>query len=494
MKKILSLLFLAGTMVFAISCGDEETPDAPSVTAPVGVTGVEAAEDVELTFTVSAPGGFKAATVEATGGDAVVTTSPAAGATTGDVVVTFTAGLTEGAGAVTVTITDDSDQSANATAIVDISSTVRITGNITEDDTWETGKIYILGGRIIVVDGATLTIQPGVVVKGEAGTGANASALVVARGGMLMAEGTASAPIIFTSVADEIEPGMIESPNLEPDVDGLWGGVLILGRAPISVSTNESANQIEGIPASDQNGLYGGDNAADNSGVIKYISIRHGGANIGEGNEINGLTLGGVGSGTVIENVEVIGNQDDGIEWFGGTVNVKNALVWNSGDDALDTDQAWSGTMDNFIIITGDATDHALELDGPEGTFLDAHTLINGSVKGNAVSELGDLRDGMRGNLENIYFFGFADPATTSGRGDFSLSGDVTLANFASGALTFANLEVTLADGVSLTTVFRNGTAVHATAVAAGANTVGADASAFTGWTWAAAAGELADF
>ena len=84
--------------------------------------------------------------------------------------------------------------------------------------------------------------------------------------------------------------------------------------------------QIEGIPASDLNGLYGGTEATDNSGVLKYISIRHGGANIGEGNEINGLTLGGVGSGTTIENIEIVANDDDGIEWFGGTVNVKNGL------------------------------------------------------------------------------------------------------------------------------------------------------------------------
>jgi hypothetical protein len=96
-----------------------------------------------------------------------------------------------------------------------------------------------------------------------------------------------------------------------------------VGNAPISADA--SAVQIEGIPPSDQNGLYGGDNPADDSGIIRYISIRHGGANIGEGNEINGLTLGGVGSGTIIEYVEVVANQDDGIEWFGGTVSVKNA-------------------------------------------------------------------------------------------------------------------------------------------------------------------------
>src|SRR5690606_2619387 len=142
------------------------------------------------------------------------------------------------------------------------------------------------------------------------------------------------------------------------------------------------------------NGLYGGTNAADNSGVIKYVSIRHGGANIGEGNEINGLTLGGVGSGTVVEYVEVIANQDDGVEFFGGSVNASNIVVWNAGDDAIDTDQAWSGTLNNFAIICGGDTDHALEVDGPEGTLLAGHTVQNGTISGADASELGDFREG----------------------------------------------------------------------------------------------------
>ncbi|MCE7058101.1 hypothetical protein LZF95_25690 [Algoriphagus sp. AGSA1] len=371
---------------------------------------------------------------------------------------------------------------------------LRVDSNITSNTTWETGKTYVLGGRIAVTSGNTLTIQPGVIVKGEVGSGSNATALIIARGAKIDAQGTASSPIIFTTVADEITPGQIASPNLESDLSGLWGGLIVLGNAKASLAGDVTETQIEGIPPSDTNGLYGGSDDEDNSGIIKYISIRHGGANIGEGNEINGLTLGGVGSGTVIENVEVIANQDDGIEWFGGSVNVKNAIVWNAGDDGLDTDQAWSGTMDNFIVICGGETDHALEIDGPEGSFNAGHTLINGTVLGSSVAELGDFRDGARGTFENIYFTGFPNPATTDGRGDFSLSGDKTLATFADGALKFANLEITLAEGVTLADVFKNGTAAHATSVAAGANTVGADKSAFaSSWSWAAAAGAIAD-
>jgi len=370
---------------------------------------------------------------------------------------------------------------------------VVINSNITTNTTWVTGKVYTLSGRISVIAGVTLTIQPGVIVKGEVGTGSNATALVIARGAKINAVGTASSPIIFTTVADEILPGQIASPNLDPVLSGLWGGLIILGNAKGSFAGDVKEIQIEGIPPSDTNGLYGGDNNEDNSGTLKYISIRHGGANIGEGNEINGLTLGGVGSGTVIENVEIIGNQDDGIEWFGGTVNVKNALVWNAGDDGIDTDQGWAGTLDNFIVITGGETDHALEVDGPEGSAIAGHTIKNGTVKGNNVSEFGDFRDGARGTFENIYFFGFADPATTNGRGDLSLSGDKTLANFTDGSLKFLKLEASLAPGVALTTVFRNGTSAAATAVAVGANTVGANKAPFASWTWASVAGQLTD-
>ena len=328
----------------------------------------------------------------------------------------------------------------------------------------------------------TLTIEPGVVIKGEAGTGANATALLIARGATLMANGEASRPIIFTSVADEITPenilaGQFESPNLEPTVNGLWGGLIVLGNATISASNANgdiSEVQIEGIPTSDPNGLYGGADDTDNSGIIRYVSIRHGGANIGSGNEINGLTLGGVGSGTVIENIEVVGNQDDGIEWFGGTVNVTNALVWNAGDDGLDTDQAWSGTVDNFIVVT--VSGHSFELDGPEGTFAVGHTIQNGSVIASDAdrqsADLINVDDNSIVNLRNIFITGI-DAGQQINR--------VTAAG-----VTFENilLNVDQADLASHV----NGT------VPAGVSTgtmPQADATVFS-WTWASRAGGLA--
>jgi len=350
-----------------------------------------------------------------------------------------------------------------------------ITADITQNTTWTTGKTYVLGARIAVLSGVTLTIQPGVIVKGEAGTGANATALIIARGGKIMAEGTATQPIIFTSVADEIAPGQIASPNLDPDLNGLWGGLLILGNAPISADAE--AVQIEGIPPSDQNGLYGGTNAADNSGVLRYVSIRHGGANIGEGNEINGLTLGGVGSGTFIEYVEIIANQDDGIEWFGGTVNVTNALIWNTGDDAVDTDQSWAGTLDNFIVVN--PGDECFELDGPEGTMEDGHIIKNGTVYAGAAEGLVDLDDNSIVEMMGIYFFGIAASQ------DFDLVPT---------GLTASNLQATIPDGTVVTDYFIAGSDAFVTSVAAGSNTVGADVSKFETWSWAAVSGALDEF
>ncbi len=369
-----------------------------------------------------------------------------------------------------------------------VENEITVSANITSNTTWETGKVYILAGRITVTSGVTLTIQPGVIIKGQAGTGSNATALLIARGAKLNALGTSSSPIIFTSVADEIQPGQIASPNLDSDLNGLWGGLIVLGNAPISATASEI--QIEGIPVSDANGLYGGTDAADNSGTIQYVSIRHGGANIGDGNEINGLTLGGVGSGTTIDHIEVIANQDDGVEFFGGSVNVNHVIVWNAGDDAIDTDQAWSGTLDNFIVICGSETDHALEIDGPEGSMLAGHTVKNGSLKGEVNSELGDFRSSARGAFQNLFFFNFPDPAT-DGRGDLSLSSgsDVT---FGAGDLTFSALEAILPSGVVLNSVFKGGTDVHATSVTT--RTVGATKTAFSTWTWADVDGQLGSF
>ncbi len=244
MKKILIFLVVASFAIFT-SCEKDKTAKAPAVTAPANAN-VEISLNTDLTFGFTAEAGFKSANAVATNGTVSIKTDGTSGSESGNIVVTFTAGTTVGAGSVVLTVTDNDNQTGSATAVLNVVEeelVVSVSGNITENTTWESGKVYTLESRIAVVAGVTLFIEPGVIVKGQAGTGANATALLVARGGKIMAEGTADSPIIFTSVADEIMPGEVASPNLDPVLNGLWGGLLILGNAPISADAASSADR-----------------------------------------------------------------------------------------------------------------------------------------------------------------------------------------------------------------------------------------------------------
>ncbi len=232
---------------------------------------------------------------------------------------------------------------------------VNVTDDITANTTWTADNEYTLDGLIFVDAGATLTIEPGTVIKGllntNITTGDGASALVVRRGAQIMAMGSAEEPIIFTSELDDVSV----PDDLTQRDRGLWGGVIILGAATTNQPTVD--NQIEGIPET-ENALYGGTDDDDNSGTLKYVSIRHGGFSISgvEGDEINGLTLGAVGRGTTIENVEVYANFDDCFEWFGGTVNSKWLVGAFCGDDTYDYDQGFRGRGQFWFSIHDDDT------------------------------------------------------------------------------------------------------------------------------------------
>ncbi|HIC32571.1 MAG TPA: hypothetical protein EYO76_11700 [Flavobacteriaceae bacterium] len=370
------------------------------------------------------------------------------------------------------------------------------TGLITQNETWTKDNIYRLNQKVVVDAGVTLTIQEGTIIKGSPGTGSLASALIVARGGMINAVGTPAEPIIFTSTSDNIQPGQTAGTNLSINDRGLWGGVLLLGSAPCSFSGDVEELQIEGIPADDTFGLYGGTEADDSSGVMQYVSIRHGGALIGEGNEINGLTLGGVGNGTVLDNIEVVANVDDGIEFFGGTVNATNLLVWGQGDDGLDIDQAYAGTIDNAVVALGDVSDHAFEIDGPEGSATGSFLLENATIIGNLNTnngEYADFRKGATGTINNIYAYGFKDDS------DVELDADADATNYNNGTLIFSNWEIVLPTAVTnVEDIFVNkaenvtvtGFGSEATAVSQGSQTVGASTSELS-WTYANAVGNL---
>jgi hypothetical protein len=222
-------------------------------------------------------------------------------------------------------------------------------------------------------------------------------------------------------------------------------------------------------------GRYGGNDPQDNSGIVQFVSIRHGGANIGAGNEVNGLTLGGVGSQTIVDNVEIVANQDDGVELFGGTVTVTNILVWNAGDDGIDTDQGWSGVIDNFAVVS--PAGHRLELDGPEGTMIAAHVIRNGTIRANHNGihsmDLINLDDNSRVTLQNINITDIRSGQT------------INRTQFTEGEVIFNNVQLNVpADSLSY---YINGeitTGIYAN------DTQLCNALAFD-WTWCYSAGAL---
>lgn len=359
---------------------------------------------------------------------------------------------------------------------------------LSADTIWTKDNVYILTDRLYVKAGSNLTIEPGTKVYGtsdDAGTPGDFSddtvgAIIVARGAKLIANGAPDAPIVFDALQSleaergmdlSYDPDLVAGPAPDQTTGGLWGGIIMLGSAYIS-STDGSGinignNIIEGfLPATaednDSDGRddileYGFDatfprNDEDSSGVVRYVSIRHGGYEVGDGNEINGLTLGGVGSDTIIEYVEVVSNQDDGLEFFGGTVNTKNiALIFNQ-DDSYDVDEGHTGTHQFwFAIQNPNSADNGGEWDGVTGsskgstdssvirsmpliynaTFVGpgAASGVTGSDKGNNAFLIDDF---FNGEVHNSIFHDFGEDlveVTSDGEGGFNASNN-TLGDF----------------------------------------------------------------
>jgi hypothetical protein len=261
----------------------------------------------------------------------------------------------------------------------DLPVTITDNGQGTGTVTWTNNQSYLLEGFVFVNDGQVLTIEEGTVIRAKTGQGSAASALIVARGGRIIAEGTADDPIIFTAEGDDLNG------SVSIEAYGLWGGIIILGNARINQSSGEG--RIEGIPVYEPRNMYGGDDDQDDSGILRYVSIRHGGTNIGEGNEINGLTLGAVGNRTTIDHIEIISNADDGIEIFGGSVNLKNIFVAFCDDDVLDYDLGYHGKIQFIAAIQSyDRGDRIIEGDGGQdpvgGTPYSIPVILNGSFIG----------------------------------------------------------------------------------------------------------------
>jgi trimeric autotransporter adhesin len=260
---------------------------------------------------------------------------------------------------------------------------------INVNTTWTKDNIYILKDKVFVTNGATLTIEAGTRIystldpNGAGTTDDIFGSLVITRGAKIQANGTAAEPIVFTTI-DELEAetqtdyafdndgigGANDSDGVVADAPtpataGRWGGVVILGNAPVMNQNGSGVNigedRVEGFQPASSNDIdgdgradvieYGGLVAADDSGTFRYVSIRHGGFVFSGANEINGLTLGGVGSGTDIDHVEVYANKDDGIEFFGGTVNTSHMVMAFNQDDAFDIDQGYSGTNQFWFCV-----------------------------------------------------------------------------------------------------------------------------------------------
>jgi Secretion system C-terminal sorting domain len=220
---------------------------------------------------------------------------------------------------------------------------INVSGFINENTTWTANNTYVLNGFVYVTDCATLTIEPGTVIKGDKAT---KGSLIVTRCAKIIADGTENNPIVFTSA--EAQPTY-----------GDWGGIIILGYAPTNATSNgiPCLGLIEGGVGAEL-GIYGsGDQpggcgqADDNSGILRYVRIEYPGIAFQPNNEINGLTMGGVGSGTTIDHVQVSYSGDDSFEWFGGTVNCKHLIAYRGLDDDYDADFGYSGNVQFALSV-----------------------------------------------------------------------------------------------------------------------------------------------
>ncbi|MDR1500095.1 MAG: Ig-like domain-containing protein [Tannerellaceae bacterium] len=325
LKIMAAVIGLTASSVLT-SCDDkDEEPGAVRVTGiSVDRTSVELAPGGTLTLTASvSPSGAANSNVYwSSSSDAVATVSGSGQVTA----------ISVGEAVITAKTDDGGFTATCAVSVkegVPPSKAVVLEGEITSDLTLRAVDSNTLRGYVYIVDGVTLTVEAGAVVKGEKST--MGSSLIVERGGKIIAQGTADKPIVFTS----------DQPKGSRSY-GDWGGIVLCGKAP---TNNITEPQIEGGPRS----RYGGDTPDDNSGILKYVRIEFAGYPYQPDKEINGLTCGGVGSATTIEYVQVSFCGDDSFEWFGGTVNARHLIAFKGWDDEFDTDYGFSGNL-QFLL------------------------------------------------------------------------------------------------------------------------------------------------
>ncbi len=322
-RKLLSIssLLIAGLM-FLTSCEDKDVK-VESIAFNKTTTSIElgATEKLEVVFTP----------VDATNKKLVWSSSNEAVATV-NAEGTITA-VALGTSVITATSQESTGIKTECTvSVIPVSGTVyTISGNITTNTRWYGNSKYMLNGFVYVQDGVTLTIEPGTIIKGVVDS---KGTLIIMKGAKIMAEGTATAPIVFTSAKPAGQRNY-----------GDWGGLVLCGKAPTNKADGGVAGN--GIAEGGIDATYGGNDPADNSGILRYVRIEFPGIALTStaNSEINGLTLYSVGSGTQIDHIQVSYSGDDSFEWFGGTVNAKYLVAFRGWDDEFDTDNGFNGKV-----------------------------------------------------------------------------------------------------------------------------------------------------
>ncbi|WP_018982797.1 aldehyde dehydrogenase family protein [Salinimonas chungwhensis] len=313
-----------------------------------------------------------------------------------------------------------------------------------EDATLTSDAHWVLSGRTAVggdnENSATLYIEAGTTIFGQAGE----DFLVVRRGSQIEATGTAEAPIIMTSVQDVT--------GQETDI-GQWGGVVLLGRAPanscgdqVGETTEDELNNC-GVSAEGDAGQFGGNMPEDNSGTLQYVVVKHAGRTLGNGDELNGISFAGVGSGTTVDHIQVHQNLDDGIEFFGGTVDVSHVVLTEIGDDSLDWSFGWTGAAQYvYIEQSSEDGDNAIEADNSEfdaaATPLTKPQIANVTIVGAEDANGVRLRAGTAGNIINLVVTGPESYANC-----LRVNGDESRANADAGELSMTHSVVACTDG-----------------------------------------------
>lgn len=283
------------------------------------------------------------------------------------------------------------DGTTTSSRVIDGKSVCQLNGTITQDLLFTANNLYELVGKVTIggdnTDSAIMTVQAGTTIFG----GTDVDFLVISRGSQIVANGSRTAPVTFTSQSD------LEGTADIATTRGEWGGLVINGNAPINDCPEGQVGGSAGCTKEGEanSGTFGGDDASDSSGRLNYVVVKFAGSNVDPENQLNGIAFQGVGDGTEVNFVQVHNNLDDGIEFFGGTVNAKYIVLTGNADDSLDWTDGWSGSIQYLVIDQADdSADNAIEADNREGdeTAMPRAlpTIANMSVAGNASS--GGLR------------------------------------------------------------------------------------------------------